>query len=498
MGKNQNMREDKGQVITFHQSGRFFYEKGMRALRRHDVDEAIRYLQRAAEIEPEPFILCELAAALAEAGSYHESNQVLQDVLRAHPKMEECYFYMADNYANLGLFYQAKKYARQYLDVTKQEEYVEDALELLDIIAEEESGDEIEGEDELILLQERANAHIRNGQLEEAVFILHSIIKQYPEFWAAYNNLAIVRFQLGDVKDALRIAEEVLERNPGNLHALCNSLIFLYSIGEIEQVNKLAAGLEHVYPMMVEQRFKLGTTLATIGRYEDAYRWLKLLKRYGYEGDFSFYYWLAYTAYKTGDQATADKVWKQVVEMYPDRAGKEPWHLAEEHHEDAHLLLKHLEDAFEGEQSLEGKLMGLYFINKVDLPERIGLLFAYIQQEEPVLSQMARYLFLEASGKQVPKELQEFRNCVEAAEALYNRNEPDQFVEDCLWLLFKVFADSYQHQSFKNAAGWAAAVEYITRSTQKRNMTQAEIGHIYNISISTLRKYVQTVKQLGR
>ncbi|GAA3319655.1 hypothetical protein GCM10020331_027440 [Ectobacillus funiculus] len=43
------------------------------------------------------------------------------------------------------------------------------------------------------------------------------------------------------------------------------------------------------------------------GIFELAYKWLKLLRRRGYEGDVSYYYWLAYSAYMVGDEQMAEK-----------------------------------------------------------------------------------------------------------------------------------------------------------------------------------------------
>lgn len=189
----------------------------------------------------------------------------------------------------MGLFQQAKKYADRYLEVAKEKEFVEDTLELLEIMEEEAMGaEEIEDEDDLIVMQEEANRYIRNGQLEEAIATLEIVTKDYPEFWSGHNNLAIAHFQSGNVDKALKLTEMILEKNPGNIHALCNTLIFLYSIGEHKQVEALAGQLVSVYPISFEHRLKLGTTLATIGYFEHAYKWFKLLKRQGYEGDVSF------------------------------------------------------------------------------------------------------------------------------------------------------------------------------------------------------------------
>jgi len=45
-------------------------------------------------------------------------------------------------------------------------------------------------------------------------------------------------FYLGEVKKANSILEEVLEKNAGNLHALCNKLVFAYYEGSIESITE--------------------------------------------------------------------------------------------------------------------------------------------------------------------------------------------------------------------------------------------------------------------
>ena len=95
--------------------------------------------------------------------------------------------------------------------------------------------EEIEDEDDLIVMQEEANRYIRNGQLEEAIATLEIVTKDYPEFWSGHNNLAIAHFQSGNVDKALKLTEMILEKNPGNIHALCNTLIFYI---QLESINK--------------------------------------------------------------------------------------------------------------------------------------------------------------------------------------------------------------------------------------------------------------------
>ncbi|WP_141556532.1 HTH domain-containing protein, partial [Bacillus pseudomycoides] len=37
--------------------------------------------------------------------------------------------------------------------------------------------------------------------------------------------------------------------------------------------------------------------------------------------------------------------------------------------------------------------------------------------------------------------------------------------------------------------------EYIVRGEQGNKMTQSELGDVYNVSVATVRKYVQAVKR---
>jgi tetratricopeptide (TPR) repeat protein len=504
MGKNQSVKKDRGQVISFTESVQFFYEKGMKAYRRHDLKEAIKYLQRAAQTQHEPFILSQLAAALSEAGEYHQSNQILTDIIKnLDPDMEECYYFMANNYAYLGLFQQARKYAEHYLEVTQEEEFVDETLELLDVITIEEGEEENEweDEDELIVMQERANSCIRNGELDEAISILETMIADYPEFWSAHNNLAVARFQLGKVEEALELTNEILEKNPGNLHALCNQIIFLYSIGRYKEVNLLVDALENVHPILFEHRFKLGTMFATVGRYDLGYKWLKSLKRQGYEGDASFYYWFAYCAYNVGEKQIAEKMWKHVVELYPDKEGKEPWNHTDFSASDQGTLLRQLLFSFEDEQADEKKMLALYLMNELQTDDKLHVFFEIVQKEEhhPVIVELARYFFLQGGNKHIPKNLSKLEKCLQIADCLYGHTKKDDaLIEDSLTLWFEAMLHLYESPvSFSNVFGWSAAIDYVVRGRQNQTMTQAAISKMYNVSTATLRKYVQVIKELG-
>ncbi|MDI3410775.1 hypothetical protein QKW52_12705 [Bacillus sonorensis] len=73
--------------------------------------------------------------------------------------------------------------------------------------------------------------------------------------------------------------------------------------------------------MLIEQRYKLGATLSLVGRYDLGFKWLKSLYRMGFEGDETFYYWLACSAYFTGRTQFARNVWKKCRRSILQTAG---------------------------------------------------------------------------------------------------------------------------------------------------------------------------------
>lgn len=273
-------------------------------------------------------MLSQLAVIYTEMGFYQQSNELLDFILKnINEKMTECYYFKANNYAHLGLFQEAYKAAETYLKEDPDGEFSEENAELLDLLdmGEEDQGYSQFDQDDLILKQDRAKSLLENGQLQESIAMLEEIISDYPEFWSAYNNLALAYFYAGDVQKAKTTVFTVLEKSHGNLHALCNLLIFYHYERRDDKVDALSEQLSNIYPMLFEQRYKLGATLALVGRYDLGFKWLKSLYRMGFEGDETFYYWLACSAYYTGRVQFARSVWKKMQEEYPDDARMEPW-----------------------------------------------------------------------------------------------------------------------------------------------------------------------------
>ena len=189
----------------------------------------------------------------------------------------------------------------------KAGEFSEDAEDLLDLITFEtdETEESLFKQDGLIIKQEKAREYLEAGNFQKAIEVLKEMIEEYQDYWSAYNNLALAYFYLGQIDEAYATLEDVLEKSPGNLHALCNLVVFHYYQQNEEQLEELVETLAKIRPMFMEHRFKLGATFALIGKYSLAYKWLKQLQKQGFEGDSAYYFWLATSAYHLGHEQTA-------------------------------------------------------------------------------------------------------------------------------------------------------------------------------------------------
>jgi tetratricopeptide (TPR) repeat protein len=258
--------KSKGQLLSFNPTGEYYFTKGLRAFQQRDFHKAVKYLQRAMQLEPgEPMIVCQLAIIYTEMSEFHKSNELLHFVLEELDEdMIECHYFLANNYAHLGYFKDAYSHVTLYLESDEDGDFVVEAEELLDVLTLEADvlQEDLYEQDDLIRMQEKARELLDSGQFSKAVELLQTLTEEFPEYWSAYNNLALSHFYLGEVEKATEILDFVMERNPGNLHAVCNKLVFAYAQKDFTRVKEIKDCLAKVRPMLTEHPFKLGATYA--------------------------------------------------------------------------------------------------------------------------------------------------------------------------------------------------------------------------------------------
>ena len=240
----QNERENR-KVVPLFRSGEYFFHLGIEAYRKKHLHRAVKLFERAVRItKQEPVFQIQLAAVLSETGDYERSNDILQQVIIEHgDHLPECYFFMANNYAYLGMLEQAERQAIRYLDLSPEERFSDDARDLIELLKfereEEEDWSELdEQEDQLISRHERASFLLKNGEIDISLPILESIIEDFPTYWAAHNHLAEALFRLGE-EAAFEKCDQILDQDPGNLLAICNLALFYTKTGQYKEAESL-------------------------------------------------------------------------------------------------------------------------------------------------------------------------------------------------------------------------------------------------------------------
>jgi tetratricopeptide (TPR) repeat protein len=494
MIKDSKAIKETGMLLSFLPTGEYYFTKGLKAFGRRDFPRAKKYLQRALQLEPgEPMITCQLAIVSTELGEFEHSNRLLHQILEEmDEEMLECHYFLANNYAHLGLFKDAYHHANLYKQLEPDGEFIVDTDELIELLTFESEflDEELYEQDDLMVKQERARELLESGYFPKAIEVLEEVVEGYPEYWSAYNNLALAYFYLGETDKAYEILKDVLQKNPGNLHALCNKAVFAHYQNNQAQMIKMKAMLEKINPMIAEHQYKLGATFALIGEHEMAHFWLRKLYKKGYEGDGSFYYWLAYSSYHSGHEAFAKSIWKIVLEFSPDKEGHEPWN------EDQPILggyEDHTASIFQKLESdyLEERLFALFLIEVSSKKEQ--LIGALQSQSIDHLTQLELdYLAFIKKSRPLPHMVYDAH---QVGLHLYEFHRPIGALKAGIYLLwFSIFQELLTMEvSLKNHQAWAAATEYTWFKLRGEKISQAEVAEKYQLSLSTVQKYVKIV-----
>lgn len=493
MSKDSKAIIQNGKVLSFVPTAEYYFTKGIKTYHRRDFHKAKKYFLRALQLEPgEPMITCQLAVLLTEMGDYQQSNRLLHTILDdLDDELFECHYFLANNYAHLGLFKDAYHHANVYLQLEPKGEFVDDTEDLLELLSLEadEMDDDFFEQDDLIVQQEQARELLESGHFPKAIEVLNSVIDNYPEYWSAYNNLALAYFYLGEVDKAFRILNDVLQRNPGNLHAMCNRLVFSFYQHERTEVKKLKAVLAKINPISADHQFKLGTTFALIGEYDLAYTWLRRLYKRGYDGEGTFYYWFSYACYYTGREPMAKSIWKKVLELNPGKAGSEPWSEEKKSNDGMEDHLPSIIKKYES-QYIEERLFAMFLTS---ISSKQAEILA-----SPKLKNNGKFSSLEREYLKLLKEGSDAAQFVahETAEILYQHHQQIGAIESGVYLMwFSVFVETVKAgHPLKNQKAWAAAIEYEWSRQRNQKATQTSVASKYHLSAATLQKYVKLVK----
>ncbi|GEK33445.1 tetratricopeptide repeat protein [Kurthia sibirica] len=492
--ENKSQKPIKPNIVSFLPTGDFYYEKALKCLERGNVHKAMTYLQRASELSPnDAMILLQYAVVELELGNTDKARTLLLEADTLQARHPEIVLFLAETSATLGYLEDAIHYGQLYLEIDDEGDFYEEALEIIDFsqsILDEMPKDIDEPAPALAIEQEKARTLMESGQHEKAIELFENIIADHPDYWAAYNNLALAYFYQGEGEQARALLHEVLLGNYGNLHALCNLTVIAYYEQEKEELALLLETLVKLHPYNFEHRFKLGATLALVGKYDEAYKWLKSLYTKGYIGDTGFYFWLAHSAYFAGHDRFAEDVWKQLIEMDPSKAGFEPWSTEaleeDEILNDRDFIVGKLEHDYSSE-----RLLGLYLLSKTPYKQEIISHPKIVDVDR--CNHIEKIFLAYALGHELQDDaaLAPILRALEVAEILYKDIEPMKIEDTFLFQMWFMLCDRAlaKGYTFKNPIAHAAAAEYMYKSSRMK-ITKKSVADYYGITSQTLTKYI--------
>lgn len=451
-------------------------------------------------MEPkDPVFTLQLAVIYSHCEEFQQAIELFQRILKdLNPKMVDCYYFIAHNYTELGYFNEAYYHVKKYLEKDPDGKYKEEAEELLYLIETEDDDFEysLYEQDELMMKQEEARWLLETGNFEKALIQLRELIEKYPDYWSSYNNMALAYFYLGQVDQAVEVLEELLEKNPGNLHGLCNLAVFFYHHRRDEELGKILEGLEKVQPLSTDHQYKLGATFAIVGRYEQAYYWLNLLKKRGFEGDASFYYWLSNAAHHTGQFQVSKAAWEQLLKLDPEKKGREPWFHQNEPflylEEDINAILKMLSS-----DKMVERLFAIFLLGNSSHRDEIIAHPDFKDLNEFSLTEKLYLSHVLATKTNISSNVKEmFVQAHQVACLLHEHHRPIHTnARDLFLLWFSIFLEGLKKEElFKNENAYAAATDYVWNKLNGGNLSQAAIAKQYHISVSTLQKYAKKIR----
>uniref|UniRef100_UPI00403F62D9 tetratricopeptide repeat protein n=1 Tax=Paenibacillus sp. FSL W8-0186 TaxID=2921709 RepID=UPI00403F62D9 len=561
MKKNRIPMEGmQANVLRLSMDANFFFERAVSSLDRNRYDKALKYFRKAVEYEPgNPVNHCNMAGILSEMGDYEASNAVLSAILRdIDPSLTECYFYMANNYANMEQFEAAEEALITYLQEDEGGQFLAEAEEMLDLLQYELERPaklkRIKAREGMIE-HELARELLEEGKFAQAVKLLEEIVEQHPDFLAARNNLALGYYYLGLFPQAMEAINGVLERDAGNLHGLCNLAIFLQREGHAAELDRLRGLLRAVAPFHQEHLFKLATTMGILGEHEAAYtHFRRLLKDHEVNRDPVLYHYTAAAACNTGRYPAARALWRQLDKLDPgsgiasfylnrldddELQGQYP-SISYHYNLPFEEQLKHpekWENGFPPEIRDNPLIRASFFWalrhgdhrTKLQVIQALGMIadreveeallaFLLIPEENVYLKDMA-VLVLRSIGVKDPVPVwkdgttimvdpskigsglpvwrSEWQAVVDLAIKRIGKSSDLRLQHDIESLWVDFLTRLYPDiPAMAHIEGWAAALDYLTARMHRKALTYEEVAKRYGISASTASRYARRMNQV--
>lgn len=316
--------EAKQNIIGFTQPADFYFRAAQRAFHAEDIPNAVFNARTAVRKDPDnaEYGLL-LAQILIHARQHEESLQILFDLLRCGDGAQEteCLFLLGLNFLALDDHEKAQECFGEYMSLEPEGVHAEEIDEYLTYDGPEYDPslyyfDDL-NEHEARLKSSQVKMDLENGRYRQAARILESVPAGQADKPYIRNNLAMALFFSGQQERALEITRSVLEKDPDNIHANCNMMVFLSRLDRLAEAAPYISRLDGCEPSAADDKFRIAAAFCDIEDHERAYHAMHEYNLLG-EGDVRSLFCEGIAAYNTGRIREAVSVLSDVRKIdYP-------------------------------------------------------------------------------------------------------------------------------------------------------------------------------------
>ena len=229
-------------------------EQGAFLVEGEQYEEAIVFLEKAVSEYPKEVELWQMFGVAATAiGTTPLIQKAYQHLIDLEPDMPANWLGLLGGYDADGYIALSQQVLSEVVQRFPNSNNIEDIRKLLDLtdmgMSQRLAGFGMLANDrdiEIVRQHERVQVLMGQNDFQSAIALAHKTLKKKKDFIPTLNNLSLALFMNGEAEKALITAQNVLDFDPNNYHALGNSVRYSRFLGKDTSAKGLAKRLEKI------------------------------------------------------------------------------------------------------------------------------------------------------------------------------------------------------------------------------------------------------------
>jgi tetratricopeptide (TPR) repeat protein len=174
---------------------------------------------------------------------------------------------------------------------------------------------------ELAALHEQVGTYLEQHDMKRALEIAHEFLQRKPDFPPVLNNVSQAYYAEGKLEQAIETAQQALALDADNMHALSNMTRYLCMQGRPEEAQEWAEHLKTLKPDNLDHLAKQAEALSFLGDDEGVLAVFQAAQEQDMpqrgQNMALLYHLAAVATMRQGDEKEAQRLWKQALKVAP-------------------------------------------------------------------------------------------------------------------------------------------------------------------------------------